>query len=291
MSDNNRIVKIGVFYDGQYFFKVSNYYCYSHKRRQRLDIDGLHKFIISEIKDISGIDSKDRNFRIIDAHYFRGRSLIKDITDAQLIGERKFDDVLMFGGVTTHYLPLKNIAGNIHEKGIDVWLSLEAFELSVYKKFDFVVLIACDGDYVPLIKKLNTLGTKVVLLSWDFEYMDENQEHKSTRTSQDLLEEVNYPIAMHQIIENRSNIDAINSLFLKRIEYKKNDTPDNIKESVIFCLKEGYGFIKYNTDNIFFHHSELINVEFEKLKENDNVQFKIGIDQNGKNIAKEIRKI
>ncbi len=41
---------------------------------------------------------------------------------------------LMSEGVTTHYLPLRNFGGRREEKGIDVWLALEAFELAIYKK-------------------------------------------------------------------------------------------------------------------------------------------------------------
>jgi hypothetical protein len=73
-----------------------------------------------------------------------------------LFQERVFEDVLMYEGVTTHYLP----KGRDGEKGIDVWLALEAFEMAIYKRFDVLVLIAGDGDFVPLARKLNTLGTR-----------------------------------------------------------------------------------------------------------------------------------
>ena len=51
-------------------------------------------------------------------------------------------------GVTTHYLPLKKRGSFEMEKGIDVWLALEALEQSYYKHYDFVVLLAGDGDYL-----------------------------------------------------------------------------------------------------------------------------------------------
>jgi hypothetical protein len=55
-----------------------------------------------------------------------------------LLRERAFDDVLVREGVVTHYLPL----GPEGEKGIDVWLALEAYELAIYKRFDVSVLVA-----------------------------------------------------------------------------------------------------------------------------------------------------
>ena len=41
----NNLVRIGIFYDGYYFYKVSNYYKYEHDRRSRISIAGLHDFI------------------------------------------------------------------------------------------------------------------------------------------------------------------------------------------------------------------------------------------------------
>ena len=84
--------------------------------------------------------------------------------------ERVFDDVLVREGVTTHYLPLSPDG----EKGIDVWLALEAMELALFKRFNVVVLVVCDGDFLPLVRKLNTLGTRVAVLAWDFQYVDGN---------------------------------------------------------------------------------------------------------------------
>src|ERR1700745_3625330 len=86
----------------------------------------------------------------------------------KLLGDRIFDDVLMREGIATHYLPL----GPRGEKGIDVWLALEACELAIYKRFNVLVLIACDSDCIPLVRKVNTLGTRVMVVGWDFEYID-----------------------------------------------------------------------------------------------------------------------
>jgi hypothetical protein len=91
--------------------------------------------------------------------------------------------------VVTHYLPL----GPEGEKGIDVWLALEAYELAIYKRFDVSVLVACDGDFLPLVRKLNTLGTRVMLTAWGFEWTDRNQQQRTTRTAQVLLDEVKLP--------------------------------------------------------------------------------------------------
>lgn len=291
-----RLTRIGVFYDGNYFWHVSNYYNYNHLRRSRISIGGLHEFIRYEVAKQEDIDV--RLCQIVDAHYFRGRLSADDAKtkNNQLYYERLFDDILMSEGVITHYLPLKKFDGQIQEKGIDVWLALEAFELAFYKRFDVIVLIACDGDYVPLIRKLNTLGTRVMVLSWDFKYTNEYQQEITTRTSQDLLEEVTYPVMMHEIIDNRvrKSEPLINNLFVSGNNIKQvalMQRKDDVKISEILSLKSGFGFIKYPPNNLFFHFSSLLNVDFNELSEGDAVEFTIGKNDKGEPIAINVKKV
>jgi uncharacterized LabA/DUF88 family protein len=179
------LVRIGIFYDGYYFYKVSNYYKYEHPKKARISISGLHDFIRNEAAKICGADFKQ--CQIVDAHYFKGRSSAREMGE-KVQSERIFEDILMRENIITHYLPLRNGPNNtLQEKGIDVWLALEAFEMTIYKHFDIIVLVVCDGDYVPLVRKLNTLGTHVMLISWDFDYYSENGRLETTRTSQALL--------------------------------------------------------------------------------------------------------
>jgi cold shock CspA family protein/uncharacterized LabA/DUF88 family protein len=287
------MVRIGVFYDGQYFYKVSNYYNYEHQRKARISISALHEFVRDEVSIKIGAERS--LCQIVDTHYFRGRFRMRDFMESKqkLSNERAFDEVLMDANVVTHYLPLKQDKdGKFQEKGIDVWLALEAYELATLKKFDIVVLVACDGDYVPLVRKLNTIGTRVMLISWDFTYKDAQGKDCETRTSQQLLEEVAFPIAMHEIIDNRikGKEASIVNLFLpqrisktdtrQRIEheylfgdesyggdYCDNYVENNTTTSVILSLHDGYGFIEDRaTNNVFFHFSSLQNKDFSELE-------------------------
>lgn len=315
MSKSN-LTRIGIFYDGNYLHHVSNYYYYIHERRSRLSIKGIHEFIKKYIAEEN--DLNHRLCQIVDAHYFRGRLTAKEAKDKDgaLYYDRLFDEILMNEGVTTHYLPIKYYGGIKQEKGIDVWLALEAYEMSFYKKFDVLVLIAGDGDYVPLIRKLNTLGTAVMVLSWDFEYTGEDGKPYYTRTSQYLLEEVSYPVPMHELINNRvrRNEPMINNLFVPsnketsqtKIVSKKSSSSFNIEDdddddyyiasnldkdvfiSKVLTVKDGYGFIKNEPDNAFFHYTSLIDYDFNDLVVGSRVQYKLEITDEGKSVAKEI---
>lgn len=287
---DNKLIRIGVFYDGNYFLHVSNYYQYYHERHARISISGLHNFVRQKVAENEGVDAK--HCQVVDAHYFRGRIRAQVAPNALLIKERIFDDVLMKEGVTTHYLPL----GPEGEKGIDVWLALEAYELAMFRHFDVTVLVACDGDFLPLVRKLNSIGTRIMLLAWDFKAIDQNGRETETKTAQVLLNEVAYPLMMHQIIEDMSfkKDSLINGLFLPRKDSQQPDeshasppasppVPVEERKGTVLSIKEGYGFIGTSKTgkNFFFHHSEVLNVDFADLSVGDPVSYEIGENERG----------
>ena len=193
------------------------------------------------------------------------------------------------------------------EKGIDVWLALEAYELAIYKRFDVSVLVVCDGDFLPLVRKLNTLGTRIMILGWDFKYVDQNGNDRETRTAQVLLDEVTYPIMMHPIIDDRARLKdpLVNGLFVPRKEFDfgpasarptltgPSATPTaGASTGWIQTLKSGYGFIvpDQGGPNMFFFHEDVIDADFLDLKIGDRVQYVLG--QNDRvRCAKEVRRL
>jgi cold shock CspA family protein len=281
------LIRIGVFYDGNFFFHVSNYYNYHHPRRERISISGLHSFIRQKVAEYELTEV--RYCQIVDAHYFRGRLSAKDARERELLfKERIFDDVLVREGITTHYLPL----GPDGEKGVDVWLALEAYELAIFKKFDVSVLVACDGDFLPLVRKLNTIGTRVMLLGWDFKYMDQNNEQRETRTAQVLLNEVTYPLMMDAIIDERAlqGDPLIENLFVASRDFSNEYSPPPITDDDsrfvigrIQNLKDGYGFITPDNGekNLFFYYREVMNVDFNDLTVGDWVKYEMGENDRG----------
>jgi len=283
------ILRIGIFYDGYYFYKVSNYYKYEHEKKSRISISGLHDFIRSEVSSLTKTDI--RQCRIIDAHYFKGRSSAKELGE-KVQSERVFEDILMRENIVSHYLPLRFSENNVfQEKGIDVWLALEAYELAIYKHFDILVLVAGDGDYVPLVRKLHTVGTQVMLICWDFSYHNENGDIVETKTSRQLQEEVFFPVHMHQRIEQSDN-GYIKDLFVPEKSYEKLPVINNFKSDVsadedkedfistIYSINpNGFGFIRdEERNNIFFHYSRVTNCDFHELKFGMKVKYEVEED-------------
>ncbi len=207
-------------------------------------------------------------------------------------------------GVVTHYLPLvQNVEGGFGEKGIDIWFALEAYELAIYKRFDVSVLITGDGDFLPLVRKLNTLGTRVMLLGWEFQWMNNNQEPRETRTNQLLLNEVTYPVEMHTIINSKVKDQTVENLFVPHNEMRETarstysilPSPpssetlasaaeaDEFYAGKIHNMTAGYGFIEPDAGapNMFFFYTEVKNKDFNELAVHEKVKYKLGKNAKG----------
>ena len=304
MSTQNSI-RIGVFYDGNYFMEVGKYYRYHHTRKKWISMAGLHTFIRKEIA--KRMQTEDQFCKIIDARFFRGRYYAKDCDDVQLRRDRIFDDNLMQQSIIPHYAPLRRVGNTRQERGIDVWLALEVFDLTLHKQFHAVVLVASDGDYVPLLRKLNALGTEVILLAWQFSYafeQDEQEHYKETKVSNRLIEEASHTIMMHEKIDSKASEDetVVNSIFYEPLKYEettesssKESTSENsdecTQEGYVLSLHNGYGFVKHSPNNLFFYHDDVENVDFNELKVGDNISYVHSVGEEGKAIAIHVRKI
>jgi len=314
-------IKIGVFYDGNYFLHVSNYYNYFHALRQRLSLPGFHRFICRLVEEAE--DAPLGAARVMSAHYFRGRLSAQEANQRgnQLYNDRVFDDILMSMGISSHFLPLRTRNGKKEEKGIDVWLALEAYEQAIARKFDVLVLITSDGEYLPLVRKVNSLGLRTMVLNWEFTYQDDSGRTVVTRTSQDLLQEVCYPVSAHMVIDYGLDhgIGYVQELFLpvddgarssevmdevdegheSQDEPRVNDSQESVEYEEYYRgtimnihIADGYGFIRFPPNNLFFHRVDVEDCEFSSLRDGDEVSFKIGQrSSTGQLIAKHVRPI
>lgn len=313
-SNPSRLSRIGVFYDGNYFMHVSRYYNYIHERKSRISVSGLHSFIRNRVAENEGLPVN--LCQIVDAHYFRGRLSAYEAAqrEKQLLFERLFDDVLTNEGVTTHYQPIRTFGTHRSEGNTEVWLALEAFELAIHKRFDVVVLIASDGDYVPLVRKLNTLGTRVMVMSWEFSYVDDQGRDRVSQTSRDLIAEAAFPVFVNEQIDSApEGTDAvIDALFVPRreerfvpptpvprrpereeVDYNSFNSADANgngprKTGTIKALKDSYGFINSYPRDAFFFHTNISNYDFGDLQVGDEVEYTEETTQDGRVVAKDI---
>ncbi|MDE5955973.1 MAG: NYN domain-containing protein [Bacteroidales bacterium] len=159
---------IGVFIDGGYFAKINE--ALHDKFNLNVNIKALFRFIPELIGKFEEIDVK-RLF-ITESHYYRGRYRVNDAQSKHLLfSERKFEDSLIENDIIIHYKHLREVQGSrgttVIEKGIDTWFALDTYEMTLYRDFDYVVLISGDADHEMLARKLKALKTHVILLTWD----------------------------------------------------------------------------------------------------------------------------
>lgn len=158
-------LSIGVFIDGGYFAKIDE--GLAKKNMGKVNVKGLFQYIPEMISRHFGVN---RNLLYItEAHYYRGRYKATDAENRNLLlKERQFEDTLIENDIIFHYKHLRPLeSGGVIEKGVDTWFALDTYELTLYRDFDYVVLISGDADHEMLARKLKALKTHSILLTWD----------------------------------------------------------------------------------------------------------------------------
>ena len=187
-------LSIGVFIDGGYYAKINE----GFGRTREVNLKGLLSYICKSIAQDNNIERK--HLYITECHYYRGRYRASDAKTRNLLyDERKFEDMLIENDVIFHYKHLRtDPKGGVIEKGVDTWFALDTYEMTLFREFDFVVLISGDADHEMLAKKLKALKTHVVLLTWD--------PANTASTSRFLKEEVCTHIDMNSQIAADSTL-------------------------------------------------------------------------------------
>jgi uncharacterized LabA/DUF88 family protein len=57
----------------------------------------------------------------------------------------------------------QKIEGDFHQKGVDTLVTMDLFEICYSKDIETVILLACDTDFIPIIRKLQERGKRVIL--------------------------------------------------------------------------------------------------------------------------------
>ena len=209
------LTRIALFYDGSFFMNTSQYFSKEHARKQFLTFTGFHEYVRHKVAEK---ERRDVAFcQIVEAHFFRGRFSLDSAQQKGTVDTDRFvDQLLMYAGIVTHYYPMNEHKNPPEEKGIDVWLSLEAYDLAVHKRFDVLVLVAGDQDFVPLIRKVNGIGTRVMLIGMEADWQYQGKPY-GIHTSQQLIDEASYPILLNSEVDAKTakGDRIIDGLFLK----------------------------------------------------------------------------
>ncbi|MDR1618945.1 MAG: NYN domain-containing protein [Treponema sp.] len=175
-----------VFFDGYYFYKIYNHYL---TQKTVFNFEKFIDFIRYEISSYLRI-SMDQ-CEAGDVHFYIGGV-------ADTFGQKQLERALVNAGLgnNIHRSRLIPTINGEKEKGVDGRLMLDAYKSAVAKKYDVLVLIAGDADFIPLVEDITELNIPVFLVCWD-------EKATLTATAMDLINSVTCALPMNEILQSK----------------------------------------------------------------------------------------
>ena len=221
MSDEK--IKANLYIDGNFTVHIHKYL--AKKFGKTIDWDRLIEFI----KD--RISKEEQKICILKSQFFVGTGI--KTTDP----ERDYlFNSMEHAGITKHATPLRQkVSGGLKEDAVDT--NLVFFATRDYyndDKYDYLVLLAGDSDFVPLLKGLSSEAVKTFIVYIDFE----DNELGITQTAQTLLDISNIRENIESLRLERVD-EKIKSIFIDYTgSFEKSDLDTSSKnETAIFSKK------------------------------------------------------
>lgn len=201
-------IKANLYIDGNFTVHIHKYLAKEFEKT--IDWNKLLEYIKDKIS------KEEQKPCLLESQFFVGTG--KTTTDI----ERDYlFNAMEHARITKHATPLKNKAsGGLKEDAVDTNLVFFATQ-DFYKreKYDYLVLLAGDSDFVPLVQGLSDEGVKAFVL-----YMDFSDEHLgTTKTSQYLLELTNIRVDIESLRRERVD-EKIKSIFMDYNNFSQNRT-------------------------------------------------------------------
>lgn len=216
--------RVMVFYDGNYFKQGQLYFRYSAKRGW-FSLPELHKlfekYVASKTKASTDVT------KVVAAHYYDGRVTTNVADGEQLQRERDFEMALIDAGIVPHYLPVKETLKpgatpeettyKLAQKGVDVELAIGVLDLAHADRYDVAVLVTGDGDFVPLVRCITSLGKHAMIAHFDIEPWtdDQKKNHRGTYCARALIDAASWSLNFNQLVKDPDWRTEVKSLFFK----------------------------------------------------------------------------
>ena len=291
---------VAVFYDGNYISRVSKYYGSNNIVKYRLNMSALHRYILGEVSEIAKEILSD--IFVASAHFYRNRHSASEAINRknQLYRDRISDDVLREENIEGHYMPFSTTTSFQDDAYICSWLSLDLLDEHNTKDFDFVVLIAGDSNYIPLINKFKSKGIDTMVVGWDIVMCGGNTI--DIKTDEKLFSAADHSVvvnvALDQTPEKLSKLltpiasreqEAKQEIKEDESVVEKDENNEEIEIGEIMTLKNSYGFIRFPNNNLFFRSQDFIG-DFSALTIGETVEFVITQTDDGESVAKKVQK-
>ena len=138
-------------------------------------------------------------------------------------------------GIVKHATPLKQkVSGGLKEDAVDTNLVFFATQ-DYYKReqYDYLVLLAGDSDFVPLVKGLSAEAVKTFVIYMDFE----DNELGKTQTAQALLDETNIRESIETLRIERVD-PKIKKIFKEHVSLDSRTTSPEIQKETTSIISK-----------------------------------------------------
>ena len=199
-----------VFYDGNFFKQGQIFFRYKENLGW-FSLPQLHNLFERYIAEKQ--NSVPELTKVVGAHYYDGRTSPNASSDKALRRERGFEMSLITAGIVPHYLPLREVERDqentdmpqfrLAQKGVDVELALDVLDYAHDDRFDIAVLVSGDQDFVPLVRKVTSLGKQVLVAYFHIDqWTDEAQiYHRPTYCSTALIKAASLTLNFNEILQ------------------------------------------------------------------------------------------
>lgn len=272
----NQQINVLFAYDGGYLRIARQYYRNEHEVGAWLNLNALHDLIVRRIA--SWMKVPVRLVRVAESHLYAGRPDTDFVRSRGNLMEEvvEFDGSLYAAKIVTHYRRLRPPANGraVSEKGVDVALSLATYRQVQTGLFDVVVLVAGDADFVPLLDVLQLHKIPVLVVEFEFNYVNESGIEVRTGCSEDLKNLATWSINLSEEINQGFKSSGEIKAMFPSIEWQASNHRGRMI-GVIIALKSGYGFIKGDDgiDRFFFWGGLASGTSFKDLVEGQHVSF------------------
>lgn len=215
-------VRVMVFYDGSYFKAGQVYFRYGAKRGW-FSLPELHslfeKYVAVKAKTPTDVT------KVVAAHYYDGRTTTNVAAADALEKERGFEMALINAGIVPHYLPVKetpkpgenveDLKYSLAQKGVDVHFALDVLDLAHTDRFDVAVLITGDEDFVPLVRRITSLGKHAMVAHFEIEPWQDimGVNHRGTFASRALLDSSSWCLNFNAFVKDADWKTEVRALF------------------------------------------------------------------------------
>lgn len=222
-------VRVMIFYDGNYF-KQGNVYFRYQDRRGWFSFSELHRFfekyVAQKVKQAIDIT------KVVEAHYYDGRTTTRVADQVSLEKERDFEMALIEAGIVPHYLPVQEkeirsgedeVRYRLAQKGVDVELAIDVLDYAHEDRYDVAILVTGDSDFVPLVRRITSLGKHAMVAHFTIESWTDTmgKVHRPTYVARALVDAASWSLDFNQVVKDRDWKTEVKALFFTPREPSK----------------------------------------------------------------------